>query len=159
MKNVLRAALLSAVVLTSQAAWAVEPTWIVEQPLELKIHLHFRDRFTWNEDWPAAKELFRMTNIKLINTANKSAINSAEQFNLMMASGYLPDIVGGEFTGSASMKDVLIRYGIEGAFIPLNDLIDEHAPNLKAFFETHPDIKRAISAPDGKIYYTASHLN
>jgi putative aldouronate transport system substrate-binding protein len=162
MKTLFRAVLLGSAFLTvapvlapavAPSAVAKEPTWIVDKTLTLKIHMHFRDRFTWTDDWPVAKELTRLTNVKLTNTANKSAINSAEQFNLMMASGDLPDIVGGEFVGSANMKDAFIRYGIEGAFVPLNDLIDKHAPNLKAFFDSHPDVRKAISAPDGKIYY------
>ena len=36
---------------------------------------------------------------------------------------------------------------------PTHDLIDEHAPNLKKFFDEKPHIKAAISAADGKMYY------
>ena len=127
---------------------AAEPTWITQKPLELKIHMHFRDKWVWDEKWPVAQEMFRLTNINLVGTANKAATNSLEQFNLMLASGDLPDIVGGD-----NLKDNFIRYGMEGAFIPLNTLIAEHAPNLSAFFKSHPDIPRAISAPDGNIYF------
>lgn len=124
------------------------PTWISAQPLKLTIHMHFRDKYVWNEDWPVAKELTRLTNITLVNTASKVATKSDEQFNLMMAFGDLPDIVGGN-----DLKDNFIRLGMEGAFLPLNALIDQYAPHLKAFFEQNPDIKQAIQAPDGKIYF------
>ena len=35
----------------------------------------------------------------------------------------------------------------------MNDLIEEHAPNLKKFFDEKPHIKSAISAADGNMYY------
>lgn len=133
---------------TAPVASAKEPTWVVEKPLTLKIHMHFRNKYVWDENWPVAKEAFRLTNVKLVGTANKAATVSHEQFNLMMASGELPDIVGGD-----SLKDDFIRYGMEGAFVPLNKLIDQHAPNLKAFFKSHPDVQKAITAPDGNLYF------
>ncbi len=89
-------------------------TQISAKPLSLTIHMHFRDKYVWNEDWPVAKELTRLTNIKLINTASKVATNSTEQYNLLMATGKLPDIIGGD-----ALKDNFIRLGLEGAFQPL----------------------------------------
>lgn len=124
------------------------PTWITDKPLTLKIHMHARNKYVWDEKLPMPKEMTRLTHITLVGTANKAASNSLEQFNLMMASGQLPDIVAGD-----SLRDNFIRYGMEGAFMPLNKLIDQHAPNLKAFFKTHPDVQRAITAPDGNIYF------
>ena len=133
----------------SPACWAQSaPTPIVAKQLDLTIHMHFRDKFVWDENWPVAKELTRLTNIKLVNTASKVATNSTEQFNLLMASGKLPDIVGGN-----GLKDNFISFGMQGAFLPLNKLIDQHAPNLKAFLQKNPLIAQAITAPDGNIYY------
>ncbi|AHG21895.2 sugar ABC transporter permease [Chania multitudinisentens RB-25] len=125
-----------------------ETTWVADKPVNLTIHMHFRDKWVWDDNWPVAKEIFRLTNVKLHGTANKASTNSQEQFNLMMAAGELPDIVAGN-----DLKDKFIRYGMEGAFIPLNPLIEKYAPHLSAFFNSHPDVKRAITAPDGNIYY------
>ncbi|AHG21894.2 sugar ABC transporter permease [Chania multitudinisentens RB-25] len=136
------------IALGASAATAAEPTWIVQDPLTLQIHMHFRDKWVWNENWPVAQEVARLTNVKLVGTANKAATNSLEQFNLMLASNELPDIVGGD-----NLKDNFIRYGMEGAFIPLNELIAKHAPNLKTFFDAHPEIAKAITAPDGNLYF------
>ncbi len=36
--------------------------------------------------------------------------------------------------------------------IPLEDLIDQYAPNLKKVMEKYPNIKSSITAPDGHIY-------
>ena len=49
----------------------------------------------------------------------------------------IPDIVG-----SSRIKDFVNQYGPEGAFIPLNDLIEEHAPNIKAYLDERPEIAR-----------------
>ncbi len=37
-------------------------------------------------------------------------------------------------------------------FIPLEDLIEEHAPNLTALFDEYPSIKQAVTMPDEHIY-------
>ena len=68
--------------------------------------------------------------------------------NLLLASGELPDIIG-----SSKIKQVVNQYGPQGTFMPLNDLIDEHAPHLKAFFDERPDVRAAITAADGNMYY------
>ena len=116
-------------------------------PLELTIHMHFRDKYVWREEWPVAKELTRLTGIRLKNTASMATTSSRDAFNLMLVSGNLPDIVGGD-----GLQGQFIRYGMEGAFQPLDQLIVDHAPNLQRYFEANPDIRRAITAPDGHIY-------
>jgi putative aldouronate transport system substrate-binding protein len=44
------------------------------------------------------------------------------------------------------------RYADNGVLIPLSDLIDQYAPNIKRLFEEHPDLKAAATSPDGEIY-------
>ena len=63
----------------------------------------------------------------------------------------LPEGFFGKF--SLSTSDLVV-YGSQGILIPLNDLIDQYAPNLKALFERRPDIKAMVTAPDGNIYST-----
>ena len=109
--------------------------------------MHFRDKYVWREDWPVARELTRLTNIQLKNVASMATTSSRDAFNLMLVSGTLPDIVGGD-----GLQGAFIRYGMEGAFVPLETLIDSHAPHLKAFLDRNPDVRRAITAPDGHIY-------
>ena len=36
--------------------------------------------------------------------------------------------------------------------MPLEDLIEEYAPNITTMFEKYPDIKKTITALDGHIY-------
>lgn len=121
---------------------------IVKEPLELTFHMHFRDSWSYKEDWPVYQKASELTNIKLKATAPPTATKSKEVFNLMMASGKISDIVGGD-----RLRDEFIRYGMEGAFMSLNDLIDKHAPNIKKFLEERPDVKEYASGPDGNMYF------
>ena len=41
------------------------------------------------------------------------------------------------------------KYGKEGVFLPLNDLIDENAPNIKKAMEEISYLKSGATAPDG----------
>ena len=119
-----------------------------DKPLELSIHMHFRNKYAWDEDWPVAKEYEKYTGVSLKGVASKIGTNSKELFNLMLVGGDLPDIVGGD-----ALKDSFFQYGMEGAFLPLNDLIDNYAPHIKKFYEDNPELKRAITAPDGNMYH------
>ena len=125
----------------------LEGNLITKAPLDLDVHLYFRNRINYNEDWPVAKEAARLTNIRLHNTITINRINSSELFDMMMMSGDLPDIVGGD-----NREDDFISYGMEGKLLPLNELISEHAPNIKEFLERNKQIKDGITAPDGNIY-------
>jgi len=128
---------------------------IVEgDPLELSIQMNHARYPVYEEDWPVEQQAREWTNIHLkdvtvgANMRTDENSGKTEVLNLMLASGKIPDIVG-----SSRIKDFVNQYGPEGAFMPLNDLIDEHAPNLKAFFEEKPEIAAAISAADGNMYY------
>nr|WP_210470512.1 extracellular solute-binding protein [Sporosarcina sp. 6E9] len=71
-----------------------------------------------------------------------------EKRNLALASGNLPDAF---HSASIPTADIL-KYGEQGTFIPLNDLIDKYAPNLKKILDENPDVKQALTFPDGNIY-------
>lgn len=72
----------------------------------------------------------------------------AEKKNLILASGDLPDLF---FGGGLSDADIT-KYGKQGMFIPLEGLIEEYAPNLKKLLDENPEVKKAITSPDGHIY-------
>ncbi|NMP11612.1 ABC transporter substrate-binding protein [Paenibacillus polymyxa] len=93
------------------------------------------------------KRLEKQTNVK-IDWGNIPDTDFAEKKNLLLASGDLPDA----FYGAGFTDYELINYGKDGTIIPLENLIDKYAPNLKALLNRRPDIKLAITAPDGHIY-------
>lgn len=73
-----------------------------------------------------------------------------QKLNLELSSGgNLGDVVMGDFGADNSF---LATYGSQGALIPLEDLIEKNAPNIKQQFEQYPDLKKSVTAPDGHIY-------
>ncbi|GAB2569342.1 extracellular solute-binding protein [Gracilibacillus alcaliphilus] len=100
----------------------------------------------WN-DVPLLNEYEEMTNIQM-NWTQVPIDGLAERRNLVLASGDLPDLFYGAYVPNSD----LYSYGQQGVFIPLNDLIDEYAPNLKAYLEEYPEITNTITFPDGNIY-------
>ncbi|UHA76063.1 extracellular solute-binding protein [Paenibacillus sp. 481] len=71
-----------------------------------------------------------------------------EKRNIKLAGGEYPEI----FFASAFSRSDLIKYGSQGTFIKLDDLIDTHAPNFKRIMEQYPIVKKGITMPDGSIY-------
>ncbi|MCZ8514240.1 ABC transporter substrate-binding protein [Paenibacillus filicis] len=67
---------------------------------------------------------------------------------LLLASGDYPEV----FLDGGLTQAEQLKYGQQGVFIPLNDLIDQYAPNIKKAFTDIPYLKNGITAPDGKIY-------
>lgn len=71
-----------------------------------------------------------------------------EQFNLLIASRELPDII--EYNWSAYAGGVQKAFD-DGVIIPLNDYIDQYAPNYKALFENNPEMSKQVRTDDGQI--------
>ena len=104
--------------------------------------------FSQTEYW---KELMKRTNTDIefqhVSAANDGVLS--EGFNILMASGSYPDIIEYKWIDypggpQAALDDKII--------MPLNDIIDKYAPNLKKYLETHPDIAKLISTDDGTYY-------
>ena len=89
-----------------------------------------------NTEWPIFKKATEMTNIRLKNIASQNQTNQTEAYNLLVSSGQLPDIVSYMDTA------VLERLGMEGGLIPLEDLIEKYAPNIKNSGNKIRDIKK-----------------
>lgn len=71
-----------------------------------------------------------------------------EKRNLVLAGGDYPDVF---YSARLTAAD-LTKYGAQGVFIPLNDLINKHAPNIKKLMDQYPDLKKGLTMPDGNIY-------
>ena len=90
---------------------------------------------------------------KINSTSNSSSISYPgsdrdTKQSLLLASGDYPSVF---WSGNFSTTD-LEKYGKQGTLIPLNDLIDKYAPNIKAAIENEPGVKDITSSPDGSIY-------
>lgn len=120
---------------------------IVKDPITLKmfatqqsIPADWNDIFIWNE-------YEKMTNIN-VEWEQAPQESLEEKRNLALASGNLPDAF---FISSIPSVDVF-KYGQQGTFIKLNDLIEAHAPNLTKLMDKYPEIRKGMTFPDGNIY-------
>jgi putative aldouronate transport system substrate-binding protein len=71
-----------------------------------------------------------------------------ERKNLALAGGRLPEI----FLAGITNADA-VTYGSQGMFLPLNDLIDNYAPNIKALYDRYPHLRAEVTSPDGNQYH------
>ena len=97
-------------------------------------------------DLPMYKEYNKRTGIE-VEFIHPPVGQEAEKFNLMIASGNLPDIV--EYDWS-KYSGGLTKAVDDGVIIPLDDFIEDSAPNLYKIVSEHPDYKKAATTKDGK---------
>ncbi|WP_248930372.1 ABC transporter substrate-binding protein [Paenibacillus hamazuiensis] len=73
---------------------------------------------------------------------------ATEKLNLVLSSGDYPDVI----MGFGVSPTLMMIYGSQGVFLPLNDLIDKYGVEMKKMFADNAFYKDLITAPDGKIY-------
>jgi len=98
----------------------------------------------YDENTLTFKTMAEKLNIKL---DIESVVHSeaGNKFTVLISGGKYPDVMAG------SVKDIN-TFGMSGAFIPLNDLIEEHAPNIKKHLLENKEAMAQAAASDGKIY-------
>ncbi|CAG7629929.1 hypothetical protein PAESOLCIP111_03150 [Paenibacillus solanacearum] len=101
---------------------------------------NFEETLVW-------KEYAKMTNVN-VKFDLIPFDTLTEKRNLVLAGGDYPDVF---YTAKLTPAD-LTRYGSQGVFIRLNDLIDKYAPNFKKLMDKYPDLKKGLTMPDGNIY-------
>jgi len=95
-----------------------------------------------------AKELQKRTGVE-IEFIHPAAGTENEQFNLMIASGNLPDIIWYNWTSYPGGPDKAIS---DGVIAKLNDLQLENAPNMSKYLQDHAEIDRMIKTDNGSYY-------
>jgi putative aldouronate transport system substrate-binding protein len=116
-----------------------------KEPTQLTVFLPSRVSDTMNSsEMSVFGQLEKRMNVKFefITGTNDEM---TEKFKLMIASGKYPDIVAGPFSE-------LNKYGMQGAFVPLNELIKEHAPNITKYLMDDEKKRLAASAFDNNLY-------
>ena len=118
---------------------------------QLQIHFHSNNKNTILDASGEIAPVFALasekTGITIENVANPVAQDSLQEFELQATEQFPYDIYGG-----TNVRLSINSYGAMGAFLPLNDLIEEYAPNIRKFFEDYPEVKKASTAADGNIY-------
>ncbi len=120
---------------------------IVNEPITLEMMgSKTANQLAWNE-MVLFQEMEKLTNIRF-KFDTPAAESYKEKLNLRFASNTLPDVL----FGATLTAENEIMFGSQGQLVPLEDLIDNFAPNIRKLFEEHPDIKKNITTPDGHIY-------
>ena len=120
-------------------------------PLEEKVTLKFTTQSSsLSPEDPNEKLIFKRleeeTNVA-IDWINYQT-DFVEKRNLDIASGELPDA----FHNAAAGDYDLLTWARDGIIVPVDDLVDEYMPNLKAIYDKYPQYRSMVTAPDGKMY-------
>jgi putative aldouronate transport system substrate-binding protein len=136
----------------ADSAAAPEDGKLVSSPLTLsyfvKLAANRPSGMNSLNDMEAYKELEEKTGIH-IEFEHPAAGQEADQFNLMLSSGDYPDVIEWGWNSYPGGGQNALN---SGAIIRLNELIDEHAPNLKKLLDENPEIRKQISTDNGDIY-------
>ncbi|MBD5390455.1 hypothetical protein HDR67_00365 [bacterium] len=109
---------------------------------EMTIFLH-QDGVVYNSDMAVFKQANDYAEIKLSGVLQRYDTNYDTIFNLR---GKNANLVVND-------QDTIEAYALrDGLYVDLTSLINEHAPNLKKFFDENPEKKAWATASDGKIY-------
>lgn len=96
------------------------------------------------EDIPSFQELSEKTGVKVVWEQVRSGWE--EKKNAILSSGDVPDV----FLGGAITDADISAY--PELFLPLNDYVEEQAPNVMRMFEEKPDTRMLAVFTDGNIY-------
>jgi len=97
----------------------------------------------------AYKVLAAKTNIS-IDFQHPTLGSERERFNLLIASGRLPDVIEVNWVSDyPGGPEKALR---DGVILPLNDLIARYAPNLQRLIERNAEVRRQITTDTGVIY-------
>jgi putative aldouronate transport system substrate-binding protein len=100
-------------------------------------------------DMEAYKEMERITGVKVdFQHPPQGATAEKEQFNLMLTSGNLPDVIEYNWNGYPGGPEKAIK---DNRIIKLNDYIDKYAPNYKKVLAANPEWKKQVTTDDGSI--------
>jgi len=99
-------------------------------------------------DMEMSKELEKRTGIH-IEYQHPVAGQETTQFNLMIASGDLPDILETNWMGKPGGPDKALQ---DGVIIDMTDLVNKYAPNYKSMLEKTPQAVKELTTRTGKHY-------
>jgi len=128
------------------------PLPIVEEPITLKywvpIGRFLASRVNSYDETPVYSELQKRLGINL-DFIHPAVGQESEQFNLMIASNALPDIIVANFVEYNGGPEKAMADNI---IVPLNDLIRRYAPNLRKLLRENKEIDKLVKTDSGRYY-------
>lgn len=102
----------------------------------------YQEQVVYDEDMAVFKKVNEEIGIELEGFLQRYDSNYRSRFT---TGGYRSNLVIYD-------QDTIESYGYNGTYLDLTNLIEEHAPNIKAFFEANPEQKNWATATNGAIY-------
>ncbi|WP_135557106.1 extracellular solute-binding protein [Paenibacillus cymbidii] len=121
---------------------------IVKEPLTLKMMGPKAPIHGPWEQMDLFTEMEKRTGIKFTFDTPASESYQTKK-NLAFASGEVPDVF---FSGPLTANDEVVYGQQQHILIPLEGLIDKYAPNLRQILQQYPEVRSAVTLPDGHIY-------
>ena len=119
-----------------------------------EVELTYMGNDTWcagvsyNDGLPVQEEIEKRTGVHIKWDTYSSDVETVLQTRLASMEG-LPDMVEiPPFDSNVGVD----TYSNNGVLIPLNDLIEQYAPNIQKLFEKYPALKAMCTSSDGNIY-------
>ncbi|NMA95312.1 MAG: extracellular solute-binding protein [Clostridiales bacterium] len=109
--------------------------------------LGYHSDYTSEEESPYHQYLSEFTGVDIIWERPAAGEDAEQAYNLLLASGDLPDII--YRGGLPSRIETLIE---EGHVITLDDEMPQFAPALYSYLEANPDVMRAVKSDSGHLY-------
>ena len=100
-----------------------------------------------------SKFLEEKTGVKVKYETVPMGADGQPKLNAMITSGDLPDafMTGPMWMGGFTRSQIW-AYGQQGMFLALDELVDQYAPEMLDMFKQYPDVRKSMTAPDGKMY-------
>ncbi|HLR43335.1 MAG TPA: sugar ABC transporter substrate-binding protein [Pseudogracilibacillus sp.] len=121
---------------------------IVDEQIEIDMVAFAPDSREF-EDFEFFQKAEEDTNIKINWDLQQGGSSWQEKRSILFAGSDLPDAFYGH--GILDDKTDVVKYGSQGLLIPLEDLIEEYAPNIQKILENE-QYRKELTAPDGHIY-------
>lgn len=100
------------------------------------------------KDMPFYQDLMKNTGVT-VDFRFPPQGQSTEAFNLLIASGNLPDVILYHWTHAAGGPQKFLD---EKYIIPLNEIFDAYSPNIKKYLSEHAEADRMIKTDSGQYY-------
>ncbi|WP_284644539.1 extracellular solute-binding protein [Paenibacillus silviterrae] len=100
---------------------------------------------------PFGKELAKRTGVQ-VNFTHPPQGQDREQFNLMVASNELPDLIETNWFNNGVYPGGSQKALNDKVILPLNDIIKKHAPNLNKLLTEDKDLAKMLQTDDGKYF-------
>ena len=108
------------------------------------------------DELPCLKNLEEKTGIKIEWTFANA--DEKQQFNLLVASGDLPDMISYMWGVNADFPGGPERAIADGYITPLDDLMNDYAPNFMEYLSDNKLAQRELKTDSGNYYYVPNYV-